>query len=140
MPIVVESGITVGPGISIGAGSGPGPSPGTNSVFGYAEMSPPVVPTNQLEDPTATVNGSVGFTINNNTLTGVAVPALTVSNQNWIANNYTVVPGTYTCSWGPGSTVASSSINVVQTSPALVFYIQGQSGPATYNYPFTLGL
>ena len=140
MPIVVESGITVGPGINIGAGSGPGPSPGTNSVFGYAEMGPPVVPGSQLQDITATVNGSVGFTINDDSNTGVAVPALTASNNNWISTNYIVVPGTYTCSWGPGSTVASSSIQVAQTSPALVFFIQGQSGPATYNYPFTLGL
>jgi hypothetical protein len=139
MAIVVENGITVGPGISIGAG-GAAPSPGTNNVFGYAEMSPPVVPGNQLEDPTATINGSVGFTINDDTKTGVAVTALTVSNDNWITTNYTTVPGTYTCSWGPGSTVASSSINVVQTSPQFVFFIQGQSGPATYNYPFTLGL
>jgi hypothetical protein len=140
MPIVVENGITVGPGISIGAGgAAPGPS-GVDNVFGYAEMSPPVVPGSQLQDVTATVNGSVGFTINDDSNTGVAVTALTVSNDNWITTNYTTVPGTYTCSYGPGSTVASSSINVVQTSPQFVFFIQGQSGPATYNYPFTLGL
>lgn len=140
MAIVVENGITVGPGISIGAGgAAPGPS-GVDNVLGYAEMNPPIVPGNQLEDPTATINGSVGFTINDDTKTGVAVTALTVSNDNWITTNYTTVPGTYTCSWGPGSTVASSSIIVTQASTSLVFYIQGQSGPATYNYPFTLGL
>lgn len=139
MAIVVENGITVGPGISIGAG-GAAPSPGTNNVFGYAEMSPPVVPGSQLQDVTATVNGSVGFTINDDSNTGVAVPALTASNNNWISTNYITVPGTYTCSYGPGSTVASSSILVTQTSPQLVFFIQGQSGSATYNYPFTLGL
>jgi hypothetical protein len=140
MAIVVENGITVGPGISIGAGgAAPGPS-GVDNVLGYAEMNPPIVPGNQLEDPTATINGSVGFTINDDTKTGVAVTALTVSNDNWITTNYTTVPGTYTCSWGPGSTVASSSILVTQASTSLVFFIQGQSGPATYNYPFTLGL
>jgi hypothetical protein len=140
MAIVVENGITVGPGISIGAGgAAPGPS-GVDNVLGYAEMNPPIVPGNQLEDPTATINGSVGFTINDDTKTGVAVTALTVSNDNWITTNYTTVPGTYTCSWGPGSTVASSSIIVTQASTSLVFFIQGQSGPATYNYPFTLGL
>lgn len=139
-PVTIEGGISIGPGISIGAGGGPGPSPGTNSVFGYAEMSPPVIPGNQLEDYTATINGSTGFTINDDTLTGVAVPALTASNQNWITTNYTVVPGFYTCTWGPGSTVASSSIQVVNTVPTLVFFIQGQVGAATYNYPFTLGL
>ena len=140
MAIVVENGITVGPGISIGAGgAAPGPS-GVDNVLGYAEMNPPIVPGNQLEDPTATINGSVGFTINDDTKTGVAFSALTVSNDNWITTNYTTVPGTYTCSWGPGSTVASSSILVIQASTSLVFFIQGQSGPATYNYPFTLGL
>lgn len=140
MAIVVENGITVGPGISIGAGgAAPGPS-GVDNVLGYAEMNPPIVPGNQLEDPTATINGSVGFTINDDTKTGVAVTALTVSNDNWITTNYTTVPGTYTCSYGPGSTVASSSIIVTQASTSLVFFIQGQSGPATYNYPFTLGL
>ena len=140
MAIVVENGITVGPGISIGAGgAAPGPS-GVDNVLGYAEMNPPIVPGNQLEDPTATINGSVGFTINDDTKTGVAVTALTVSNDNWISTNYITVPGTYTCSYGPGSTVASSSIIVTQASTSLVFFIQGQSGPATYNYPFTLGL
>ena len=139
MPIVVENGITIGQGISIGAGGGPGPSPGTNSVFGYAEMSPPVVPGSQLQDPTATVNGSVGFTINNDALTGVAVPAMTVSNDNWITTNFTP-GGFYTCTWGPGSTVASSSIQVAQLSSPFVFFIQAQSGPATYNYPFTLSV
>ena len=137
MPIVVESGITVGPGISIGSG-GAGPSPGTNNVIGYLEFSPPITPGSQTEDPTATVNGTTGITINNQSLTGLAFPGITVSNQNWLANNFTT--GLYTCAWGPGSTVASSSINVVQTSPDLVFFIQGQSGAATYNYPYTLGL
>jgi hypothetical protein len=139
MPIVVESGITIGPGISIGAGGGGG-TPGVDNVFGYTEMGPPVVAGSQLEDSSATINGSTGFTINNDMQTGIAVPAMTVSNDNWITTNYTTVPGTYTCAWGPGSTVASSTINVVSLSSPFVFYIQGQSGPATYNYPFTLGL
>ncbi len=139
MPIVVENGITVGPGISIGSGGGGGTA-GVDNVIGYLEFSPPIIPGNQTEDPTATVNGTTGITINNASLTGLAFPGITVSNQNWLANNFVTVPGTYTCSWGPGSTVASSSINVVQISPQLVFYIQGQSGAATYNYPYTLGL
>ncbi len=129
-------------GVNITAGSGgPGPSPGSNNVVGYSEMNPPVVPGSQLEDGTATINGSVGFTINNDTLTGIAIPGLTASNQNWFANNYTSLPGTYSVTWGPGSTVASSSINVVNISGSqIVFYVQGQSGAATYNYPFTFGL
>lgn len=121
-------------------GSGGGGTPGVDNVVGYTEMPPPVTPGGTLEDPTATINGSTGFTINNDTLTGIAITNLTVSNQNWFNTNYPTVPGTYTVTWGPGSTVASSSINVVNlTSPGLVFYVQGQSGPATYNYPFTFG-
>lgn len=139
MPIVVENGISIGSGITIGAGGGGG-TPGVDNVFGYTEMPPPVTAGGTLEDPTATINGSVGFTINNDAQTGVAVTGLTVSNDNWITTNYTTIPGTYTCTWGPGSTVASSSILVVSQSAPFVFYIQGQSGPATYNYPFTLGL
>jgi hypothetical protein len=39
---------------------------------------------------------------------------------------------------GGGSTVASSTINVVTNSGAqLVFSIQGGFGTATFNYPFT---
>lgn len=138
--IKVEGGINIGPGISIGAGSGPAPNPGVNNVIGYSEMSPPVIPGNQLEDSSATINGSTGFTINNDQATGVAVPGLTASNQNWINANFTTVPGTYTCTWGPGSTVASSPIFVVQTGSFMVFYIQGQTGAATYNYPFTFSV
>lgn len=126
-------------GTNIIAGSGGGGTPGVDNVIGYLEFSPPIIPGNQTEDSTATVNGTTGITINDDSLTGLAFPGITVSNQNWLANNYPT-PGTYTCAWGPGSTVASSSINVIQTSPQLVFYVLGQSGPATYNYPYTLGL
>jgi hypothetical protein len=119
---------------------GPGPSPGLNNVVGYSEMPPPVTPGGTLEDNTATVNGSTGFTINNDTLTGVAISALTVSNQNWFNTNFPTTPSVHTCTWGPGSSVASSSIQVIQVSPIFVFYIQGQSGPATYNYPFTFSV
>ena len=141
MPIVVESGITVGPGISIGSGgAAPGPS-GVNNVVGYAEMPPPVTAGGTLEDPTATINSPTGFTINNDAQTGIAITGLTASNQNWFSTNYPTVPGTYNVTWGPGSTVASSSINVVNlTGSTIVFYVQGQSGPATYNYPFTFSV
>ena len=138
MPIVIENGIGIGPGISIGSGGGGG-TPGVNNVVGYSEMPPPVVPGATLEDPTATVNGSTGFTINDDSLTGVAITALTASNQAWIAANYPNI-GTYTIAFGPGSTVPSTTIFVVVLSGAqIVFYIQGQVGPATYNYPFTFG-
>ena len=140
MPIVIENGIGIGPGISIGSGGGGG-NPGVNNVVGYSEMPPPVTAGGTLEDPTATVNGSTGFTINDDSYTGIAISGLTASNQNWFTTNYTVVPGTYTCTWGPGSTVASSPINVIQLSgTTIVFFVQGQSGAATYNYPFTFSV
>lgn len=146
MTIVVESGIDIGPGIALGGGTpGPGPSPGTNNVLGYSEMPPPVTTGGTLEDLTATVNGSTGFTINNDTATGIAITGITSSNQAWLVANYTSLPGTYNVTWGPGSTVASSSILVVQvpgTWPGgpFVFFVQGQTGPATYNYPFTFSV
>lgn len=129
-------------GTNIIAGSGgPGPGPsGTDNVVGYAEMPPPVTAGGTLEDPTATINSPTGFTINNDVQTGIAITGLTASNQNWFNTNYPTVPGTYSVTWGPGSTVASSSILVVARAGAqIVFYVQGQSGPATYNYPFTFG-
>ena len=136
MSITIGTGITVGTGISLGGSGGGGGTPGVNNVTGYLEMGPPVIAGTQLEDGTATINGSVGFTINDDTKTGIAIGNLSVSNQTWFNANYS--PGNfYTCIWGSGSTVASSSINVVAVSPTLVFYIQGQSGAATYNYPFT---
>jgi len=137
MTITVEGGIDIGFGIALGGGT-PGPSPGTNNVVGYDEMPPPVIAGGTLEDGTATINGSTGFTINNPSATGIAITALSVSNQAFFA---TYGSGTKTCTWGPGSTVASSTINVVNNNPSgfpqLVFFIQGQSGSATYNYPFT---
>lgn len=140
MTIVVEGVISIGPGINIGAGSGPGPSPspGVDNVIGYDEMPPPVTAGGDLEDTTATINSPTGFTINNAGATGVAINALTNSNKAFFATYGT---GTKTVTWGPGSTVASSTINVITNNPTgfpqLVFFVVGQSGPATYNYPFT---
>jgi hypothetical protein len=140
MTITIESGIAIGPGISIGAGSGPGPSPGpgVDNVVGYDEMPPPVIAGNALEDPTATINSPTGFTINDSTKTGIAIRGLTASNEAFFATYGT---GTKTVTWGAGSTVASSTVQVVTNNPSgdpqLVFFVVGQSGPATYNYPFT---
>lgn len=131
--VTIDSGVTLG-----GIPPGPGPSPGTNNVVGYSEMNPPIIPGTQLEDGSATINGTTGFTINNDSTTGVAIPGLSASNQTWFHTNYPSGFSTQICTWGPGSTVASSTINVVVNSGSqLVFYIQGQSGAATYNYPFT---
>jgi hypothetical protein len=140
MALTVGPGIQVGPGIALG-GTGGGGTPGVNNIVGYDEMPPPVTAGGTLEDSTATINSPTGFTINNAGATGIAINGLTASNQAWFAANYLTVPGTYTCTWGPGSTVASSTINVVTNNPSgfpqLVFFVQGQSGSATYNYPFT---
>ena len=141
MAIVIENGISIGPGIDIGAGSGGGGTPGVDNVVGYSEMPPPVTAGGTLEDSSATINGSTGFTINDDGATGVAISGLTASNDAWFATNYPTVPGSYNCTWGPGSTVASRAINVVTlNSGTIVFYIQGQTGAATYNYPFTFSV
>jgi hypothetical protein len=136
MAIVIEGGISIGPGIDIGGSGGGGGPTGVDNVMGYDEMNPPVVAGTQTEDTTATINGTTGFTINDDNYTGIAISGMTVSNQNWVNANYTTT-NYYTCTWGPGSTVASSSIYVVTTSGTLVFFVQGQTGAATYNYPFT---
>lgn len=137
MAIVIEGGISIGPGISIGGTGGSGPS-GVGGVVGYNEMPPPVTAGGTLEDSTATVNGSTGFTINNDQATGIAINGLTANNETFFATYGT---GMKTVTWGAGSTVASSTINVVTNNPGnvpeLVFFVVGQSGAATYNYPFT---
>ena len=132
--------LTIGPGIDIGGGiiigtAGGGGTPGVNNVTGYDEMPPPVTAGGDLEDPTATINSPIGFTINDDTTTGIAISALSASNQAFFATYGT---GTKTVTWGAGSTVASSTIMVATNSGAtLVFDVQGQTGAATYNYPFT---
>ena len=138
MAISIGGGIAIGPGITMGS-TGGGGSSGVDNIVGYNEMPPPVTAGNSLQDMTATINSPTGFTINNSTNTGIAVRGLTASNQAWFASYGT---GTKTVTWGPGSTVASSTINVSQNDQTgqpgvIVFFVQGQSGAATYNYPFT---
>jgi len=136
--IKIEQGIDIGPGINIGTTGGG--APGVNNVTGYNEMPPPVTAGGDLEDPTAIINSPTGFTINDDTKTGVAINDLSASNKAFFATYGT---GTKTVTWGPGSTVASSTVTVVTNNPyggappQLVFDIQGQTGAATYNYPFT---
>jgi hypothetical protein len=132
MAINIGGGIAIGTGISIGGGGGGG---GVTNVTGFVEMNPPVTAGVQVEDSTATINSPIGFTINDDNATGITMPALSASNQAFFA---TFGTGTKTCTWGAGSTVASSTINVVSNSGStVVFFIQGQTGAATYNYPFT---
>lgn len=136
MAISIGGEISIGPGITMGSTDGGGSS-GVNNIIGYNEMPPPING-EDIQDPSATINSPTGFTINNDTLTGIAIRGMTASNKAWFASYGT---GTKTVTWGPGSTVASSTINVVtnnpNATPQLVFFVQGQSGAATYNYPFT---
>jgi hypothetical protein len=137
--MIQANGLTILGGMALSEGGVSPPPSGYDNVTGYDEMPPPITPGGQdLEDPTATVNGSIGFTINDSTKTGIALRALTESNKTFFTTYGT---GTKTVTWGPGSTVASSTINVVTNNPngapQLVFFIPGQIGPATYNYPFT---
>jgi hypothetical protein len=135
------NGITFGGGISLAQGISVGQSgtAGVNNVTGYLEMNPPIIPGGQTEDNTATVNGTTGITINDSSATGIAVPALTVSNQNWFTANFGG-GGNYTVTWGPGSTIPSSPIQVVQTNGALVFFPQNFTGPTTINFPWTFSV
>jgi hypothetical protein len=130
--------ITFGPGITLGAGIivGQTPTAGIDGSVGPNEIGVPVHPSGQLEDGSATVNDPIGFTINNDSYTGVAIPYLSASNQAFFATYGT---GTKTVYWGPGSTVPFSSVSLSDNSGngTITFYILGQTGPATYNYPFT---
>jgi hypothetical protein len=135
--IRLGAGVSLSAGVGLGAGISP-PPPSGNNVIGYTEMPPPVIAGGTLEDPTATINSPTGFTINDASKTGIAINGLSANNQTFFATYGT---GTKTCIWGAGSTVASSTITVVDNNPSsfpqLVFFVQGQSGAATYNYPFT---
>ena len=131
--------ITFGPGITLGAGIivGLTPTAGIAGTVGPDEIGVPVLPgSGKLQDGSATVNDPIGFTINNDGSTGVGIPYLSASNQTFFATYGT---GTKTVYWGPGSTVPFSSVNLVDNSGngTITFFILGQVGPATYNYPFT---
>lgn len=134
-PLRIEGGITVEGGITIGASSNTPPATGSITNI---EMDPPVIPGNQLEDFTATVNDPIGFTINNSSTTGVAVSALTSNNITYFNNLGT---GIHTATLGAGSTHATISVNIttLPSSGQLVFFFANNvSYPATFNYPFTI--
>jgi len=135
-PIQIGAGIEIGAGINVGAGA----APITGGTITYAEMNPPVVAGFQLQDATATVNGSVGFTINNGAATGVAISALTAENQTFFNNQGT---GFYAASFGAGSTYPTSTVEITSipstTGGTLIFFFDpGLTYPATFNYPFTI--
>ena len=143
-PLTLGPGWTVGSGWTIGPqGGGGGGIAGIDGAVGYDQMPGPVVAGSQIEDGTATVNNPIGFTINSpvessgppTTGTGVAVGNLSASNQTFFLGYGT---GTKTVVFGPGSTYPSASVNLVNNSGSLVFFIDPTlTYPATFNYPFT---
>jgi len=132
--------LQIGSGISIGGSINVGPFPvtppaGTGAIT-YAEMNPPIIPGQQLQDPNAIINAPTGFTITGSNVTGVAVMALTSNNAAYFS---TLGTGTFTATLGPGSTYASSSVNITQAGSPLVFFFDpGLSYPATFNFPFVI--
>lgn len=108
-----------------------------NGLITFEEMGPPIIPGNQTEDNTATINGTTGITINDSTNTGIAVPNLTSENQTYYST--LSVPGTYTATLGPGSSYATVSVDVVESVGTLVFFIDPTlTYPLTINYPFRI--
>jgi len=135
-PLQIGAGITFGPGISVGS------IPPSGGGITYAEMAPPIVPGQQLEDTSATVNAPTGFTINltppeNPGNTGIAVTALSVDNQTYYNNLGT---GYFTATYGPGSTYTTSSVQITNiTGSNMTFFIDpGLTYPATFNFPITI--
>jgi hypothetical protein len=147
------SGMTIAGGITLTSGmtlttSGGSTPPGSNGngVINYADMGPPIIPGQQLQDGNATVNGTTGFTINTTGSSGVATLSLSVASQTYFNN---LGLGTHTATFGPGSTYASATINVVALpdgsggggpgGAGLVFFINPTlSYPATFNFPITI--
>lgn len=137
---IIISGATFSGGSTIGAGTASGGGSGTIT---YAEFNPPIIPGTQLEDGTATINGSIGFTINDSGATGIAVPNLSPSNATFFSTQGT---GTFTATFGAGSTHTTASVNIVSTDGGgpghpggIVFYIDDTlSYPAIFNFPITI--
>jgi hypothetical protein len=133
--IQVGAGIELGSGVTLGStGGGGGGTGGVNGTIG----SSAITDVTQIPDTTATLNGTTGFTINNAMVSGVAIHYgnMTGSNQTFFSTYGTGI--TKTVTWGPGSTAASNSVFVINSPGAtLVFFIQGMTGPTTFNFPFT---
>jgi hypothetical protein len=137
MPVSIGPGWTIGAGVLLGGSSAP--IAGVDNVVGYNQMPPPVIAGRNVEDPNTSINGSIGFTITDSFFSSVNMFGLSASNQAWFAARGA---GTYTVTWGPGSTLVSSEVEVqiAGDNGELFFVILGRPGfgsPATYNYPFT---
>jgi len=119
------------------------PPSGVDNITGYAQMtsSPPLNHPEDFSHTNYTTNEPTGFTFTSpgSPGNGFAVSNLSLSNTAWFDTH----PTPTTITWGPGSTVASSSITVDYYGPGpnpgktIVVSIIGQVGSATYNFPFT---
>jgi len=142
--VQIQNGWQVGPGWQMGAVSGSTPTPGVDGSFGYAEMSPPVIAGNQLEDSTATVNNPTGFTINSplfsasgpSTGTGFLVLSTTTSNNNFL--NTLPAPAFYNITLGAGSTATNGTAYISGITPLIMYLSEGLTYPFTVNYPITI--
>ena len=116
---------------------------GVDNITGYAQMtsSPPLNYPEDFSHTNYTTNEPTGFTFTSpgSPSNGFAVSNLSLSNTAWFDTH----PTPTTITWGPGSTVASSSITVDYYGPgpnpgkSIAVSIIGQVGSATYNFPFT---
>lgn len=132
MTLQISGGISMGSGITIKIK----PAPVIPGSITYNEMGPPVVAKRQIQDATATVNSSTGFTINNHSATGIAVPALTALNKSFFTAKGR---GYFTATFGTGSTYASATVQIISAGSPFIFYIDSTLNyPATFNYPITI--
>lgn len=135
------SNITIGSGVTFGAGITVGTVATGLGAITYAQMNPPVIAGNQLEDGSATINDPVGFTINNGGNTGVAVGALTQENITYFNN---LGKGTFTATLGAGSTYATISVDIINIpsdgafGQVVFFFDSTRNYPATFNYPISI--
>ena len=139
----LNPGITLGSGITLTPPGYSGGGGGSGGSISYAEMGTPFSGS-QLQDTTAIVNGTTGFTINDSALTGVAVTNLSAGNQT-IFNNLGI--GMHTATLGAGSTYTTVSVNITYVPNSggggppggmIFFFDQGVSYPATFNFPITI--
>lgn len=138
--ITVGAGVSFGHGIRVGAASSGGCSSSCGAIT-YSQMNPPIIPGNQLEDGSATILGSTGFTINCSRNTGVAVCGLTSPNITYYSGLGT---GSYTAHLGSGSSSATVPVDIANAPGSgnnnLVFFFSGAVGyyPLTVHYPITI--
>ena len=131
-PLIIDAGVSVGAGIAFFGGA--------YGVVSYPEMPPPVIEGYNTEDPNAIVNGSIGITITDSALSGIAIYGLTGDNLTFC--QALTVGEYYVVRFGTGSTNFTVDCQVTQlpdpgNDVPLIFYLDpGVTYPATCNYPF----